>query len=83
MTTPTNPAAILASRKQGKGNARAARKAAQALAAMRKTHAGGKGPGRPRDPVRCACGIMTAARAEKRRHKCELVLDRKPALRYS
>lgn len=72
MSAHKNPAAILANRKQGKGNARAARKAAQALAAMRKTHAGGKGPGRPRDPVRCACGEHTAERAAKRNMKCRI-----------
>lgn len=41
-----------------------------ALAALRKTKTGGRNGGRPRDPVRCACGKFTLARAMKRNHKC-------------
>jgi len=44
---------------------------------MTKTHTrGGKRPGAGRKlgyrkPGRCPCGLMTAARAAKRGHKCE------------
>jgi len=45
---------------------------ARAMSAARKTHSGGRvpGPGRPRSDERCPCGVMTAARAAKRRHRC-------------
>lgn len=38
----------------------------------RKTHSGGRvpGPGRPRKPDRCPCGLMTRKRAEARGHRC-------------
>jgi hypothetical protein len=37
-------------------------------AGRRKTH--GAGTGRPRSKSRCACGLMTAARAVARKHAC-------------
>jgi hypothetical protein len=44
---------------------------ARAMAAQRKTHSGGAA-GRPRDPHRCPCGIMTKYRAARRRHVCHV-----------
>ena len=44
---------------------------ARATAAARKTHSGGRNGGRPRSSKpRCACGAMTANRAEARKHQC-------------
>jgi hypothetical protein len=43
---------------------------ARKMAAARKTKSGGRNGGRPRVDSRCPCGAMTAARAEKRRHRC-------------
>jgi len=42
---------------------------------LRKTRSGGAGgprpgAGRPPSPDRCTCGLMTRARAIKRRHQC-------------
>lgn len=43
---------------------------ARQLARMRKTH--GAGSGRPRDLRRCPCGVMTAHRAGRRKHVCNV-----------
>ena len=51
---------------------------AKALAAMRRTKSGGRNGGRPRDPVRCACGKFTLARAIKRNHRCPTATPPKP-----
>ena len=47
---------------------------ARELAAMRKIHSGGAA-GRPRSTQRCPCGVMTRARANKRRHVCYATPD--------
>jgi hypothetical protein len=43
------------------------REVARMLASFRKHKRGG----RPKSEDRCPCGVMTRARAERRKHKCE------------
>jgi len=50
---------------------RAAAELGRSLQALRKTKAGGRSGGPPLRYPRCPCGLMTAARALQRNHKCQ------------
>ena len=73
MTTPKNPAAALntALADFGEVATRATAELGRSLQALRKTKTGGRNGGPPLRYPRCPCGLMTAARALQRNHKCQ------------
>ena len=76
--TPKNPATALDAAAAlnttladfGEVATNAAAELGRALQTLRKTKTGGRNGGPPLRYPRCPCGIMTAARAKQRNHRC-------------